>query len=164
MTLYCSNSSCLHKNDYIGAKPKCCSECGTPFDAAFKRPTPTFVTPASVQPAAQQPRTFMTQWHAGPPQTPDEIIASVGLDASSVRVESDRPQKLTVAGLQKMGGEVSFERNAAPSTQGTNPEIGAKRFNQFQDETFKAMIADSANASVNQPAPSRPARRKRSKS
>lgn len=34
--LFCSNSSCAKLTNYDGMKPKFCSHCGQPFDAAFK--------------------------------------------------------------------------------------------------------------------------------
>lgn len=172
MTLYCCHPSCLHKNEYQGVRPKCCSECGTPFDAAFKR-LPLIAPIASVastthtlppvQQVSQPPRphvgSFHQQRYEPRPEQP-----TFEIDASSFTVETDRPEKITMGQAIKMGPVGESARQ--PRTQGVNVE-GSTNFTSFQTTVFNEMLASKSELPTPQPEPARttrPARRsKRSK-
>lgn len=163
----CCNASCLEKHEYTGTKPKFCPHCATPYDAAFKRPVPTFIAPASttyapppLQQVPQPPRP-----HVGSFQqhryTPHPEQPTFQIDASSFTVETDRPQKVTIGEAIKMGPAGESARQ--PRTQGVNVE-GSTNFTSFQTSVFNEMLASKSELPAPQPQPARPARRsKRSK-
>ena len=150
---YCGHKSCGQKTDYSGSRPKFCAFCGQPFDKAFAP-----VAVASTTTAIPVPYLSSSSHTYTPAPLPQNEFPV--LDASSVSVSTEKPEKITFANLRN----ASFDRGDRRSVALPGGEV--KSIDSVQDAYVKKITAQASslqNQIPVQPTPTAPKRQSRRK-